>query len=117
MQDKENFYSARREVLLRSIGHKILLKSRDSTLRLLPIKKIAENEYQINFENDFTFQPDSLVNTFGRLLAKDSHASDYALRVVNYSSATVTYGYAIAKNKKVEIIACLGRRQPKACCK
>ena len=44
-----DFDLSRREVLLRRIGHEILLQSGDSNSRVLPIKKIAENEYQISF--------------------------------------------------------------------
>ncbi|WP_084498203.1 winged helix-turn-helix domain-containing protein [Pedobacter sp. V48] len=111
----DDFDIARREVLLRRIGHEILLQSGDSTSRVLPVKKIAENEYQIKFENDLTFQPDSLVNTIQRLLARDPLARDYVVNVMNCSDASVAYGYAISKNKKDDIVACIGRRQPKAC--
>src|ERR1043165_5242679 len=75
MSGNDDFDFARREVLLRRIGHEILLQSGDSTSRVLPVKKIAENEYQISFENAFTFRPDSLVNATQRLLAKDPLAS------------------------------------------
>ncbi|MEP6677568.1 MAG: winged helix-turn-helix domain-containing protein, partial [Ferruginibacter sp.] len=81
----------------------------------LPVKKIAENEYQISFENAFTFQPESLVNTTQRLLAKDPLAGDYVVNVLNCANASVTYGYAISKNKKDDIVACIGRVQPRAC--
>jgi hypothetical protein len=111
----DNFDFARREVLLRRIGHEILLQSGDSTSRVLPVKRIAENEYQISFENAFTFQPKSLVNTTHRLLAEDPLASDYVVNVLNCADASVAYGYAISKNKKDDIIACIGRRQPIAC--
>ncbi len=111
----DDFDFARREILLRQIGHEILLQSGDSTSRVLPVKKIAGNEYQISFENAFTFQPESLVNTTQRLLAKDPLASDYVVNVVNCANASVTYGYAISKNKKDDIVACIGRRQPIAC--
>lgn len=110
-----DFDIARREVLLRRIGHEILLQSGDSVSRVLPVKKIAENEYQISFEHAFTFQPDSLVNTTQRLLAKDPLASDYVVNVLNCGNASVTYGYAISKNKKDDIVACIGRKQPIAC--
>src|SRR5471030_184968 len=83
MTGSDDFDIARREVLLRRIGHEILLQSGDSTSRVLPVKKIAENEYQISFENAFTFQPDFLVNTTQRLLAKDPLASDYVVNVLN----------------------------------
>ncbi|MDB5232572.1 MAG: transcriptional regulator [Chitinophagaceae bacterium] len=115
MTGNNDFDFARREVLLRRIGHEILLQSHDSTSRVLPIKKIAENEYQISFENAFTFQPDFLVKTTQRLLAKDPLASDYVVNVLNCANASVAYGYAISKNKKDDIVACIGRMQPIAC--
>ena len=111
----DDFDFARREILLRRIGHEILLQSGDSTSRVLPVKKIAKNEYQISFENTFTFQPESLVNTTQRLLAQDPHANDYVVNVLNCADASVAYGFAISKNKKNDIVACIGRKQPAAC--
>ena len=112
-----DFDLSRREVLLRRIGHEILLQSGDSTSRVLPIKKTAENEYQISFEKEFSFVTDSLVNTTQRLLAKDYHVTDYVVNVINCENSSVTYGYAISKNKKEDILACVGRKQPIACYK
>lgn len=114
MTGSKDFDFARREVLLRRIGHELLLQSGDSTSRVLPIKRVAENEYQIGFEKEFTFDPISLVNTTKRLLANDPLADDYVVRVLNFSDSSVAYAYAISKNKKDEIIACIGRKQPKA---
>jgi len=114
MTGSEDFDFARREVLLRRIGHELLLQSGDSTSRVLPIKKVAENEYLIRFEKEFTFDPISLVNTTKRLLANDPLADDYVVKVLNFSDSSVAYAYAISKNKKDEIIACIGRKQPKA---
>ncbi|WP_421798328.1 winged helix-turn-helix domain-containing protein [Haliscomenobacter sp.] len=111
----DDFDIARREILLRRIGHEILLQSGDSTSRVLPVKKMAENEYQLSFENAFTFQPDLLVNTTQRLLAKDPLAHDYVVNVVNCANASVTYGYAVSKNKKDDIVTCIGRTQPIGC--
>lgn len=111
----DDFDFARREILLRRIGHEILLQSGDSTSRVLPVKKIGENEYQISFEKAFTFQPNLLVNTTQRLLAKDPLARDYVVNVVNCANASVAYGYAISKNKKDDIVACRGRGQPIGC--
>ncbi|MCW1148895.1 winged helix-turn-helix domain-containing protein [Flavobacterium lacisediminis] len=115
--DRDDFDISRREVLLRRIGHEILLQSGDSTSRVLPVEKIGENEYQIKFENELTFQTDSLVNTTQRLLAKDLHVRDYVVNVINCDNSSVAYGYAISKNKKDDIVACKGRKQPSACYK
>lgn len=106
---------ARREILLRRIGHETLLQAGDSVSRVLPVKKIAEHEYRISFERAFTFQPDSLVHTTRRLLANDPLASGYVVNVLNCSDSSVAYGFAISGNQKNDIITCLGRRQPKAC--
>ncbi|WP_299499161.1 winged helix-turn-helix domain-containing protein [Mucilaginibacter sp.] len=115
MEDNNDFDAAKREVLLRRIGDELLTQSGDSKSRVLPVKKISENEYQITFENELTFQPDSLVNTTRRLLAKDPLARDYVVNVLNCGNSSVAYGYAISNNKKDDIVACRGRVQPKAC--
>jgi hypothetical protein len=115
MAGNDGFDIVRREVLLRRIGDELLLQSGDSISRVLPVKKLAENEYQIRFENDFTFQPDSMVNTTRRLLAKDPLTRDYVVNVLNCDNASVAYGFAISGNKKDDIIACKGRKQPRAC--
>src|ERR1700754_1497133 len=81
MKGNDDFDIARREVMLRRIGHELLLQSGDSTSRVLPVKKIAENEYQISFEHELTFQPAALVNTTSHLLANDPLASDYVVNV------------------------------------
>jgi len=114
-EDGDDYHFASREVLLRSIGHNLLLQSGDKTSRVLPVKKISENEYQISFENEITFQPDSLVSLTNRVLAKDPLASNYIVNVLNCGNASVAYGYAVSSNKKDDIVACIGRRQPKAC--
>src|SRR5579872_1782136 len=115
MTGSDDFDIARREILLRRIGHELLLQSGDSTSRVLPVKKIAENEYQISFEKDLTFRSDSLVNTTQRLLAKDPLTRDYIVNVISCDYSGVAYGYAISKNKKDDIVPCRGRKQPIAC--
>ncbi|MBD1392062.1 winged helix-turn-helix transcriptional regulator [Mucilaginibacter sp. ZB1P21] len=110
----DDYAIARREILLRRIGHELLLQSGDSTSRVLPVKKINENEYRIIFEKEFTFQADSLVGTTRRVLAKDPLAGDYIVNVLDSDKPGVVYGYAISKNKKDDIVSCKGRKQPKA---
>ncbi|SDE34334.1 Transcriptional regulatory protein, C terminal [Mucilaginibacter pineti] len=111
----DDFDVARQGIMLREIGHEILLHSGDSTSRVLPVKKVAENEYQIKFENDFTFQSDSLVNIIGRSLAKNNLAHNYIVNVLNCTGKDIIFGYAIFKNKKDNIVPCKGRKQPKGC--
>ena len=111
----DDFDIARREVLLRRIGHEVLLQAGDSTSRVLPVKKIAENEYQISFANKLTFQPVALVNITNRVLADNPLGSDYVVNVLTCGTDSIAYGYAISKNKKNDIVPCKGRKQPRAC--
>lgn len=113
--DRDDYTISRREVLLRRIGHEILLQSGDITSRVLPIKKIAENEYQISFESELTFLPDSLMSTTQRFLDNAPLSNNYIVNVLNCDNSSIIYGYAISKNKKDDIVTCIGRRQPKAC--
>jgi len=115
MTNDDDFDVARREVLLRKVGHELLLQAGDSTSRVLPVEKIAENEYQIRFEKELTFQTDYLVSTTQRLLSTDPLTRDYIVNVLNCGNAGVVYGYAISKYVKDDIIACKGRKQPTAC--
>ncbi len=110
-----DFELARKEVMLRKIGHELLLQSGDSASKVLPVKKIAENEYQIRFEKELGFDPDSLVNTTRRLLAKTPMTADYVVNVVNCGSTDVVFGYAMSSKDQDNIVACVGRKQPVAC--
>nr|WP_294990473.1 winged helix-turn-helix domain-containing protein [uncultured Sediminibacterium sp.] len=111
----ENFDLAKRQILLRNIGHEILLHAGDSTSRVLPIKEIASNEYQIRFENEFSFETDSLVKIIRQSLEKDPLAKDYIVNVLNCSDKEILFGYSIFQQKQNNIIPCLGRKQPRAC--
>lgn len=111
----DSFDLAKQEIRLRKIGHELLLQSGDSLSRVLPIKKLAKNEYQITFENEFTFKPDSLVAIIKRSLTKNNLSQDYIVNVLNCEKKEIIYSYAILSNKKDNIIACSGRNQPKNC--
>jgi hypothetical protein len=113
--DNENFDHAKQQILLRNIGHEILLHAGDSTSRVLPVQKIAPHEYQVRFENEFTFQADSLVKIIRRSLEKDHLAEDYIVNVLNCSGKEVLFGYAISQKEQNTIVPCRGRKQPRGC--
>lgn len=111
----DEFNLAKQELLFRKIGHEVLLQAGDSTSRVLPIQKVATNNYVIRFEKEFSFQPDSLVNIITQALANSNFSEDYVVNVLNCDGTSVQFGYAIAGNEKNDIIACSGRVQPKSC--
>jgi hypothetical protein len=111
----DSYDLAKQEIILRKIGHEVLLNSGDSTSRVLPVRKIAAGEYQITFENEFTFQTDSLVKIIRRSLIKNNLPRDYIVNVLSCKHTGVLFGYAISGNEKNNIIACSRRKQPKSC--
>ena len=111
----DDFEIARREILIRKVGHELLLQSGDSVSRVLPVNKISDNEFQLSFEREFGFLPDSLVYTTLSLLGKDAGVPDYVVNVLNCGTQKVAYGYAISNKEKETIVSCKGRRLPKAC--
>ncbi len=114
LTDVDRFEQDKEELLLRKIGHELLLQAGDRSSRVLPIQKINADEYQIRFEQELTFQPDSLVELTKRLLAKNQLSKNYRVNVLNGIKKEVIFGYAIASNAQDNIIACSGRVQPKA---
>ena len=75
------------EVVLRNLGHQLLLTAKDSTSRVLPVKKLNENTYQISFQNDFSFVSDTLINLVQREFEKYAPATDYI--AVSYTHLTL----------------------------
>lgn len=110
---KQDFDLAKRELLLREVGHQVLLKAGDSTSRVMPVKRIADDEYQLTFENPFTFQTDSLVKITTQLFNKHNLGGNYIVNVFEADKNAVIYGYAIADNEQQNIVACKGRKQLK----
>lgn len=113
--ESDGFGLAKQEILLRKIGHEVLLHAGDSASRVLPVKKIASNEYEIRFENEFAFQPDTLVSIIRRSLIKDEFASNYIVNVRSCDAKEVIFGYVVLKNEANNIMPCSDRKQPKGC--
>lgn len=102
------------EVVLRDLGHRLLLTAGDSTSRVLPVKKINENRYQISFQNDFSFVSDTLINLVQREFETYAPATDYIVNLRNCTQNETVLAFEI-NNKKGNIIACRGRKLEKSC--
>jgi DNA-binding winged helix-turn-helix (wHTH) protein len=103
------------EIILREIGHELLISSKDSTSKVLPIKMLSANEFQIRFENKFSFSPDSLVAIVQKNIEKSTFPREYSVNVLKCSSEDVVYGFLISLNNKEDIIPCKGRSIASSC--
>ena len=103
-----------RIVLFRTIGHRLLLASGDSTSRIMPIQKTSTRTYQIRFENSFEIMPDSLANITIENLKSTNPENQYRVSVFTCQKPQMVYGFEWSP-KSTEDITCLGRKLPDNC--
>jgi hypothetical protein len=107
---------ATEKLVIRQIGHQLLLQAGDSSSRILPVEERANKEYLIRFAAPFTFVPDTLVATVRRVVAANGLPPSYLVEVIHCApSAEVIFGFQIYKDSARNVIPCLGRPQEKAC--
>ena len=102
------------EVVLRDLGHRLLLSAKDSTSRVMPIKKINENRYQISFQNDFGFISDTLINLVQREFQENAPATDYIVNLRKCKQNETVFAFEI-NNKKGDLTPCRGRKLEVGC--
>jgi hypothetical protein len=106
--------SKRVNIAVRAIGHDLLLRAGDSSSLVLPVIEKANGVFFLEFENEFVFQPDTLVEIVQRSLVK-TELSHYTVTVQEcHRPDIVVYGFEINPPTN-SIIGCRGRSQPKAC--
>lgn len=113
--DRGRFNDSVEHVLLRKIGHQVLLQSGDSSSRVLPVQQISNNEFRIPFESDFSFTPDSLKATVQNIFFEGGIHEDYVVNILDCKNREVVYAYAVFNKGEKNIVPCSGRVQPKNC--
>jgi len=111
---KEEIPDKHLEVVLRDLGHRLLLSAKDSTSRVMPIKKINENRYQISFQNNFGFISDTLINLVQREFQKNAPATDYIVNLRKCKQNETVFAFEI-NNKKGDLTPCRGRKLEVGC--
>jgi len=102
------------EVVLREIGHQLLLSAKDSSSRVLPVKKLNENTYQVSFQNHFGFISDTLINLVQRTFQKNGLPNDYIVNLRNCKQNETVFAFEI-NNQKGDLTPCRGRKLEVGC--
>lgn len=102
------------EVVLRNIGHQLLLSAKDSSSRVLPVKKIDENTYQVSFQNEVGFISDTLINIVQRTFQKNALANDYIVNLRNCDQKETVLAFEI-NGKTGDLTPCRGRKLEVGC--
>src|SRR5436189_3268396 len=102
------------EVVLRDLGHQLLLTAKDSSSRVLPVKKLNDNTYQISFQNHFGFISDTLINLVQRTFRKNALAKDYIVNLRNCKQNETVFAFEINSHTG-DLTPCRGRRLEVGC--
>jgi len=108
-------FSERVKISLRDVGNQLLLTNQDATSLVFPVVELERSKYQLSFQNQLSFAPDSLVSIVQRSFQKATLPKYYRVEVIQCTDQEVAYSYEM--NAKVEntIIPCAGRILPKNC--
>ena len=102
------------EVVLRNIGHQLLLSAKDSSSRVLPIKQLNENTYQISFQNDLGFNSGTLIDLVQRTFQKNALANNYIVNLKNCESKETVFAFEI-NSPAGNLTPCRGRKLGVGC--
>ena len=102
------------EVILRDIGHQLLLSAKDSSSRVLPVKKLNDNKYQLSFQNNFGFISDTLINLVQRTFQKNALANDYIVNLKNCKQKETVFAFEI-NSQAGDLTPCRGRALELGC--
>jgi hypothetical protein len=110
-EDSSEFLEKRAMLTVRSVGHQLLLHAGDSTSTVLPVKQLSKGVFQLEFQNKFSFVPDTLVRIVQTNLALANLPINYLVEVFDCTSNEVVYVFEINPFQK-DIVPCRGRVQP-----
>lgn len=111
---KDDINEKHLEVVLRDIGHQLLLSAKDSSSRVLPIKQLNENTYQIFFQKDFGFISDTLINLVQRTFQKSDLANNYIVSLKNCKPKETVFAFEINRQAG-DLTPCRGRKLEVGC--
>jgi len=91
------------------------MSHQDSTSLILPVKKITNEKFELSFQSQLAFNPDSLVVFVKNSIDKTSLPKNYRVEVIQCNDKEVAYSYEVKNNKDQSIIPCGGRELPLNC--
>ena len=112
---KDDSHRELTKIALRDVGHQLLLSNQDSTSLILPVLETASDTYQLSFQNELGFKPDSLVIFVKNSLEKAGLPDHYRVEVFQCEDNEVAYSYEMKNEQEQSLIPCAGRSLPLNC--
>ena len=113
--EENNEFTETVKVVLRDVGHQLLLSNKDSTSLVLPIIELENSTYELSFNKQLSFEPGSLVSIIYKSFEKATLPANYLVEVIQCNNHEVAYSYEIRASEEKNIIPCRGRVLPENC--
>ncbi len=113
--DKKMREETRYHTALRMIGHQLLLSAGDARSRVLPVKQLPGNKFEVHFESTISLQPDSIFRIISETARQSSLPDDYTAGVVECTSNEIVYSFVMSPIDSNIIVPCIGRTLPQGC--
>ena len=114
-ENTNEHFSEKVKLSLRAIGNQLLLANQDATSLVLPVVTLENSKYALSFQNQLTFEPESLVTLMKNSFHKSSLPTYYSVEVIQCIDQEVAYSYEIKNETENDIIPCKGRFLPENC--
>ncbi len=95
-------------VAMRTIGHRVLLTTGDSTSMVMPVVQNG-NRYTIPFEHDFVFNPLQLAYAIDSVMRETELSQNYIVEMTQCASGEIVYSYEISGFLNNDLIPCAAR--------
>lgn len=101
-------------VLMRSLGHDVLLAHGDTTSRILPIEQVGD-QYIIRFDTKFQLKSSTLIAVVDEAVKRNDIATNYLVEMEECESERIMYSYQVNGVIDLGSIPCSTREQPVTC--
>ena len=113
--EKREDFSEVVKIALRDVGNKLLLTKHDSTSLILPVKEISSNSFEVSFNSELSFKPESLVEITEQSIQNAKLPDAYRVEVIQCNDQEVAYSFQRNQIEEETIIPCLERELPPNC--
>ncbi|TAD83417.1 MAG: winged helix family transcriptional regulator [Bacteroidetes bacterium] len=110
----DTYEISHKEVVLRHIGHQVLLSAGDASSRVLPVRKVDEDTYQLAFQSKVSFISDSLINIVQRTLQNKTSDVAFMVRVKECAQKATVFAFELNSTGS-NLTPCLGRQLDYGC--
>jgi Transcriptional regulatory protein, C terminal len=102
-------------IVLRKVVHDLLLSSGDSVSRVLPVKQVSDQEFQLFPEKPLSIKPDSFVNIVNKTIREGNLVRNFTASIVKCQGKEIVYGFAASPAAGESVVTCLGTKLPEDC--